>query len=587
MHRRWLVNRTNSEYLQFISRSASISPVFAQVLINRGIKTASDISLFLNPGITSLSDPFDLPDMRLAVDRIKTALRNSHRVLIHGDYDADGLTATAILLHALRKTGMDVHYFIPNRIIHGYGFNPPSVEIAKKLGAKLIITVDCGITSFEAVSKANQEGMDVIISDHHEPAKKTEVGSRKPEVKDQGSKDLAPSFELPEAVAIINPKISNLSSQISDLSGAGIAFKIAQAMAMEEDLLFDMDDCMSLCDLAALGTIADVVPLTGENRIIVKEGLKGIQNGYRQGIRSLKEIAGLNDREIKAGLLSYTMVPRINAAGRIADSSEVVRLFLSDSDNETSALSSWLDHMNTERQRIEEEVYQQALEAMRADIQGQAIVLYGEGWHQGVLGIVASRIAEEFYKPTFVFSIEKGIAKGSARSIPSFDLCNGLSQCRHILLSFGGHKQAAGVKMTADSIPAFKEMFDQIIRESLTGDDMVKTVEIDADVFLSDINHSLVKELSLLEPLGHGNPDPLLGSRMLEVISPRIVGNNHLKMKLRHRAYSVDAIGFDMGGLFENLHLSTTIDAAFTPAFNDWNGSRYLQLILRAFRPSP
>ena len=536
------------------------------------------------------SDPFELPSMKAAVARVKLALHRHERILIHGDYDTDGLTATAIMLQALRGIGLDACYFIPNRMLHGYGFNNPAVDMAIKLGAKLIITVDCGINSFEAVSCAGKAGIDVIITDHHEPTLSTEQAMSNeqegPSITNYKSQITNHYFKVPAAVAVINPKLEAHKSKLSNLSGAGVAFKFAEALAMEGGLPYSKDDVIPLLDLAALGTMADVVPLTGENRIIVKEGLKFIHAGSRPGIRALKEVSGLNGKETRAGRLSFTLVPRINAAGRIADSQDVVKLLMSESEEESLALSSWLDNLNRRRQEIEGEVYQEALERLREADMASAIVLSGEGWHQGVLGIVASRIAEEFYRPAFIFSLENGIAKGSARSIPSFDICKGLAESRDLLLSFGGHKQAAGIKLKTEDLPAFEHAISGIVKGCLNESELQPVLEIDADIRLSEVTHELVAEFSLLEPFGFGNPEPLVGVKSLEVVSPRIVGNKHLKMRLKKESMSLDAIGFDMAGLLEELQASTVADAVFTPAINDWNNGRGLQLIVKAIRPS-
>ncbi|GAB4407099.1 MAG: single-stranded-DNA-specific exonuclease RecJ [Thermodesulfovibrionales bacterium] len=590
MNRRWFINRTNPEYINYLSRAVSISPILAQVLINRGIKTPDGINDFLHSGITSLSDPSDLPDMDVAVERIKNALSRNERVLVHGDYDTDGLTATAIMVHALRTIGMDVHYFIPNRMVHGYGFNPSSVDAAEKLGVKLIITVDCGIASFDAAAYAKGKGIDVIITDHHEPVISNEKAATSDELR-ATSKGYGVRYSLPYASAVINPKLKTDDYRLSVLSGAGIALKVVQALSMQQDMPISHDDFLSLLDLAALGTVADIVPLIGENRVILKEGLRYIHDAYRPGIRSLKEVSGLSGRDIKAELLSFTMVPRINAAGRLNDARDVIRLFLSDSIEESLSIAESLDRTNSERQRIEEEVYQEALSQLNTKGYDTAIVLYKEGWHMGVIGIVASRIAEEFYRPTFVFSIEGYTAKGSARSIPPFDIYKGLSACQDTLLSYGGHKQAAGINLYASNLSVFEEKINNIAKETLRDEDFIPSIEIDAEATLSVVSADLIRELSMLEPLGHGNPGPLLGARRLDVLNPRIVGNNHLKMTLRQtqgrqRALSIDAIGFDMGELLKGLDSVTSIDAAFTPTINEWNGGRYLQLNLKALRPS-
>jgi single-stranded-DNA-specific exonuclease len=551
----------------------------AQILINRGKKTPDEIHDFLNPMISNLSDPFELTGLRTAIERIKEALKRGEKVLVHGDYDADGLSATAIMVFTLKELGLDVSYFIPNRITHGYGFNLAGVEKAKELGAKLIITVDCGITSFEAVALSKREGIDVIITDHHEPltSQQSSVTSYESEV---GCKESL----LPDAVAIINPKLLSPDSRLSTLSGAGVAFKCAQAL----DIVYNSSCEMSnaLLDLAAIGTIADVIPITGENRIIVKEGLKLIEDEARPGVKALKKVSRIDGREIKSGLLPFTVIPRINAAGRASDAGNVVRLLLTDSDEEATDFASWLDGLNSERQRIEEEVYQEALFKLNNKGISSAIVLSSEGWHPGIIGIVASRIADAFYRPTFVISTEGNNALGSARSIPPFDIYEGLTGCREFLTRFGGHKQAAGFRLNSEDIPSFEEMINRIVGTTLMESDFIPSLEIDADVNLSHINFNLIKELKLLEPLGFGNPEPLLGSKGLEVYYPKVVGNNHLKMKLRQKSQSLDAIGFDMGAFFDRLEVSTTIDAVFTPFINEWEGGRFLQLNLKAFRPS-
>jgi len=596
MHRRWFVNRTNTEYVDYLSRAASISPVMAQILINRGIKTPKSIYDFLNPRISDLSDPFELIGLRSAVERVRTAVKRGETILVHGDYDADGLSATAILVYALKKIGSNVYYFIPNRIDHGYGFNLAGVEKAKELGAKLIITVDCGITSFEAVAISRKAGIDVIITDHHEPLRTTEQKRAKSlECKPAESREqdfYNPAFSqlshgsllLPDAVAIVNPKVSQPHSPISNLSGAGIAFKFSQALDISSHGSCEMSSF--LFDLTAIGTIADVIPITGENRIIVREGLKLIEDGARQGLRALKKISRITGGELKSGLLPFTIIPRINAAGRAADANDVVRLLLTDSEDEAVAISTWLDGLNSERQRIEEEVYQEALRKLEHKDARSAIVLSSEGWHPGIIGIVASRIVETFHRPAFIISVRGDSAIGSARSIPPFDIYEGLAGCGEFLLGFGGHKQAAGFRLKTDNISLFEERINRIAEENLIENDFTPSLEIDADVNLSRVTFNLIKEIKLLEPYGFGNPEPLLGSKSLEVVYPRVVGNNHLKMKLRQRSQFLDAIGFDMGSFFERLEVSTTIDAVFTPVINEWEGGRCLQLNLKAFRPS-
>lgn len=589
--KKWLVNRTNPEYVDYLSRAASVSPTFAQVLISRGLKTPGQIDTFLSPDTERLSDPFDLPGMREATERIIHANRQGERVLVHGDYDADGVSATAVLTEGLRRLGLDVQPFIPNRVAHGYGFGTAGVERAKETGAGLIITVDCGITSFEAVTAAKALGIDVIITDHHEPVRQiTGSGVQGPgSGKDSGEDDrcsmppdpgprtLAP-FLLPEAVAVINPKLVP-DSELSILSGAGVAFHLVRALLG--------NDANDLIDLAAIGTGADVVPLTGDNRIILREGLRLIRAGGRTGMQALKEAAGMKGDSFRTQSLYYMLIPRINAAGRIDDANEVVRLLTTQSEAEAEELALWLNRLNARRQEIEEAVYQDALKMLTAHgAEHDALVLAAEGWHPGVVGIVASRIAEQYCRPTFILTIENGVAKGSARSIPSFDIHLGLSRCGEVLTRFGGHKQAAGLSLPAGEIPRFREMISRVVRESLSEEDYAPSLRIDAAVALSGVTISLIDEFSRLEPFGYGNEEPLLASKGLDAAQPRIVGNNHLKMYLRQRGSGIDSIGFAMGDLLSSLEKNSRIDAAFMPAINEWNGGRYLQLNLRAIRPS-
>jgi len=576
MHRRWLVNRTNPEYVRYLSKAASISPVLAQIFINRGIKTSEEINSFLNPHVSQLSDPFNIRGVKKAVDRIITAMRNGEKILVHGDYDADGLSATAIMRLALKMLGADCHSFIPNRMEHGYGFTPPSVREAKQKGVSLILTVDCGITSFEAAGLCRKAGIDVIITDHHEPVRNLPPGARS---KESGEED----FLLPDALAIVNPKISNPGSPASDLSGAGIAFKVAHALAMVHDPRFPVHD---LFDLAAIGTMADVVPLTGENRLIVREGLRVIERGVRPGLQALKKVSGIDGKEIKTGLLLFTLIPRINAAGRLSDSGRVLDLLLAESGEEATDIAMWLDDINSERQQIEEKVYQEAVSQLARGEIDPVIVLSSEGWHRGVIGIVASRIAEEFYRPTVILSTEGPISKGSARSIPSFDLFRALSDCKEFLKNFGGHKQAAGLELESRNIPSFAECINRLANDMLTERDFVPLLQIDADVDLTDITFNLTREFEMLEPFGFGNPAPLLGCKGLEILHARIVKDHHLKMKLRKKNQSIDAIGFSMASHFEKLGTANIVDAVFIPTVNEWEGLKCLQLNLKALRPS-
>ncbi len=563
---KWLLNRTNPDYVEYVARLASVSLPMAQVLINRGLKTSEHLDAFLNPTLVKLSDPFDLPDMRLAVARIESARQRGERVLVCGDYDADGVSATAILIEAFRALGMKADFFIPHRILHGYGFGPSGVERAKITGAGLIVTVDCGISAFDTVALANSFGIDVIVTDHHEPV---------------GTNDKA-GFVRPDAVAVVNPKLLDGDTDLKHLCGAGVAFKLAQALFENR-----IDDIHHLLDLAAIGTSADVVPLVGDNRIFIREGIRLIEQNARIGIRALKEAAGLKPDFFKMSFLPYVLIPRINAAGRVDDASMVVSLFTTKSPDEAGEYARCLHALNARRQEIEQVVLNEAGVQIQEQISSQGpFLLAGEGWHPGVLGIVASRIADQYYRPVFVFSTERGIAKGSARSIPSFNLYQALSECGHLLTRFGGHKQAAGLSLPAERLPEFRARIAEIMGTVLTDDDYVRAIEIDAALNMPDITFSLVDEITRLEPFGCGNAEPVFGCRGLEAINARIVGNNHLKMHLRQNGRGVDSIGFDLGGHFDLVDGGARIDAAFLPVLNAWEGGRSVQLNLRAIRAS-
>ena len=584
MHRRWLVNRTNPEFIQHLATTASVSPLLAQILINRGIKTGGDIRSYLSHGIADLSDPFAMQGMKEAVVRITEASRHGEKVLVHGDYDADGLTATALLLKALNLAGIETCYFIPNRMEHGYGFHPASIKKARLSGASLIITVDCGITSFETAEICRREGIDLVITDHHEPAAAHETQAD--ETAPPAHFPLHQNFRVPDALAVINPKLSAADCRLSTLSGAGIALKLSHAIFMS---FYKNDPDSMLRDLlvlAALGTTADVVPLTGENRIIVKEGLTLIGSGICPGIQSLKRLAGIEGKRPSAGLLSFSLIPRINAAGRMADANDVIKLFLTDSVEEADRLSLWLDTLNSRRQQIEEKAYQEARSLLEEKGAGPVIVLASEKWHKGVIGIVASRLAEALYRPAFIFSLEDGIARGSARSIPSFNLYSALTGCKEFLRRFGGHKMAAGMEMELKNLASFEKCMNRLAEERLSGADLVPSLEIDADVDFADIGFHLTEEFTKLEPFGYGNPEPILGSKELEVLFPKILKDVHLKIKLRKKNRSLDAIGFNMAPLLTMLGPAGPVDAAFTLFVNEWEGKSSLQLNLKALRPS-
>ncbi|MEW6599936.1 MAG: single-stranded-DNA-specific exonuclease RecJ [Nitrospirota bacterium] len=560
MHRNWLVSKTNQEFLAYLSHKVSISPVLAQVLVNRGMKDEGMIREFLYPSLNNMHDPFLMQDMRAAVDRLKSAIKKSETVLVHGDYDADGITAAALLVSTLGKLGLKTCYHIPNRITEGYGLSIKGIEKAAALNANLIITADCGISSEAEVASAVSKGIDVIVTDHHEPPDR-----------------------LPVAAAVIDPHRNGSVYPFKNLAGVGVAFKLVQALVQDMGRNdFNMEE---LLDLVALGTIADSVPLIGENRIFVTYGLRRINDSIaRTGILALKEAAGVNGGS-RAGSLSFSLIPRINAAGRLDDAGEVVELFLTDDRDRAGAIAHVLEEQNRTRQRIEADVLKDALSMISRDDPGPSIVLASPDWHPGVIGIVASRLVDMFYRPVFLFSVSGSVAKGSARSIAPFHLYRAIAGCSELLLGYGGHRQAAGLRLNLENLPLFHEKMNRIVKDNLTPEDMVPVLEIDAAVRFSDLTFNLTNELALLEPYGDSNKQPVLGARGIEVVSQKIVGNNHLKMQLRQADHSIDTIGFSMGKQIDNLGKASALDIAFVLGVNEWNGSRNLQLQLRGIRP--
>lgn len=561
--KRWVLKKTNAEFVGHLSREAGVSSVVAQILINRGMRDAPSVREFLlRSDSTSLKKTFELLGMRESAGAIWDAIQRRTRIFVHGDYDADGLTSTAIVVGGLRALGAEVDYFIPNRFKDGYGFNPPSVKRASDAGCGLIVTVDCGISAFEASEAAKAAGIDVVVTDHHEPVIDPESGIA----------------VLPHALAIVNPKLMGASGP--ELSGAGVALKLIEALGELSGTL----DASLYYDMAALGTLADSVPLTGENRLIVLRGIEDIKAGQRIGIAALRAVAGPSERAINSTFLNFTVVPRINAAGRLSDASQVVELLLADSMEQATGIARELDRLNTERQKVEEGVLREALSRIEQEGYGNAIVLEGAHWHEGVIGIVASKLVDRFYRPTVIISVADQKARGSGRSIPDFDMFKGLGECSDLLMGFGGHRQAAGVAIRPGEIDAFRVRLNEVVGSAIK--EFAPTVEIDAAVTLGEVTTRLIEEIEGMAPFGYGNPQPVLGARGLEVAGVRIVGNNHLKLRLRHKGSMLDAIGFDMGELQAMVEDSPTVDAAFCVSINEWEGRRSPQLQLKALRES-
>jgi len=549
----WVVVKTNQDYLQYLSRCLNISIPLAQVLVSRGLKDINEIYSFLNPSI-DLIDPFSISGVYEATNIIKEAIKSGKKIFINGDYDADGLTGTAILYDILKKMGAQVFYHIPHRIQHGYGLTQASIEEAKKRSSELIITVDCGIRDFETVQYAKRQGIDTIITDHHEPLR------------------IEGKLVLPDALTIINPKIDE-NSPYASLAGVGVAFMLAMAL--------NRDEAMQYLDLVTLGTYADMVPLNTVNRALIKQGWSLIENSCRPSIKILREIAGVSSN-IKNFHLSYCLIPRINAPGRIAHAGDVVRFFTSEDFNEIENIGQWLNQINSLRQKTEEKIMVEIERKLEREFNNEPVIVFWGDWHIGVVGTVASKLVERFNRPVFIIAIDEDKAKGSARAPQGVDLQKLLFGCKDLLIRFGGHKQAAGVMLYKEKLNEFKERICSLAESLIV--EQRNILQLDAAVNLEEVNEKVTEEIKLLEPFGEGNREPLFGAKELTVVNLRKVGNNHLKMFLRQNGSSISAIGFDMGD--ENILEGSLIDAAFTPAMNEWEGMKTLQLQLKAIRRS-
>ncbi|MCI4626771.1 MAG: single-stranded-DNA-specific exonuclease RecJ [Candidatus Magnetoovum sp. WYHC-5] len=560
MQKKWFLKRKNQQYVDYIAKATNIHPVLVKVLLNRDINTPQKISAFYNDGLEVLCAPYEIDGMEMAVVRTLKAIQQKENVLVCGDYDADGVTATSIMVTTLLSIGACVSYFIPNRFEDGYGFHMSALKIAKKLNVTLIITVDCGITAFETIENAKKLNIDVIVTDHHEPRF-----------------DENNNVILPKAFAIINPKIDcKQTKPYSSLTGAGLALKMSMGLFEGS---FD-----HLVEMAAIGTIADVAPLTDENRTIVKKGMEALTKSKNLGIRTLLQQASLKANKLTPSALSFSIIPRINAAGRLHSAEAAVKLFLTDSDTEASLLATQLDKLNTERQKLEETVLKQAIAKIEHNSFENVILVWDDKWHEGVLGIVASRLVEKYNRPAFVFTVKNNTLKGSARSVNPLDLCHSISTCDKWLIKYGGHKQAAGLQLQLENIPHFEEEMNAYINQNFSKEDFTPSIMIDADVSLKDLSFQLVKEMEKLSPFGTGNPEPLLASKNLQINKAKIVGKNHLKCQLASNGCSIEAIAWDCGNLLSEINIDNKVDAVFSPSINDWNGNKHVQLCIRDIR---
>jgi len=556
----WALREADESSVKRLSEELCISPITARFLAARGIACAREASIFLRPGLEQIPDPSSMPGMDAAVSCIGEALTSGRRIGIFGDYDVDGVTAAALLADFLKSLGHDPAVMLPERLERGYGIDAQAVDGLTRRGAKLIITVDNGIRATAAAARARELGIDLVVTDHH-----------------------VPEGPLPDAAAIVNPKLIEGCSPFKDLSGCGVAFMLAIALrrSLRESgaLPSPEPNLRELLDVVALGTIADIMPLTGINRVLTAFGLDELKRAKRPGLRALIEISGAWPQDMNPGIVTYRLAPRINAAGRMGSAARALGLLLTDDDREARSVARDLDRANGERQRLEERALREATRMI--DVAGtvpDGIVVHSKGWHVGVIGIVAAKLVERYGRPAVVISLDPSPPRGSARSPEGIDLLGALSPCAGCLVQYGGHAQAAGLTIEQDMICDFTMHFtDACGRQGRSAGR--PSLEIDACVAAGDIDEELVGELMTCAPFGVGNPEPVLALRGVTVTDARTVGGGHLKLSVSSGEGAFEAIGFNMADMMPAQ--STAVDIAFTPQFNTWNGRTAIQLKIK------
>jgi single-stranded-DNA-specific exonuclease len=532
--RHWKIKDVSDELsVQRLTDSLNISPILARLLVLRDINTFNQAKQFFRPSLDSIHDPFLMDEMESATTRVITALTENQKICIYGDYDVDGTCATALLYMFLKELDANVEFYIPRRLEEGYGISTTAIDIVKEKGTQLMIAVDCGITAITETDYANQLGIDVIICDHHQPKE-----------------------DIPKAFAVLDPLKPGCNYPFKYLSGAGVAFKLAQGLC---ERIGKRGLPLKYLDLVALAGAADIVPLIDENRILVNEGLNQINLNPRPGIEALIEMGRLQTGQLTSGQIVFTLAPRINAVGRLGDAERAVNLLIATNKKDALKLAEVLETENYERRKIDVDTFEAAKELVDSQIdldEELAIVLHNEHWHPGVIGIVASRLVEKYYRPSVLLTTIDGIAKGSARSINGFNIYEALQKCNDLLLHFGGHQAAAGLAMEVDKIDEFRIRLNEVLKSSITSEDLSEEISIDSKIRFSEITPKFLRILEQFSPFGPGNLRPVFLSESVHVANvPRIVGNNHLVANFKQSGTDkvFDAIGFNMGDHYDMI----------------------------------
>ena len=560
MNKKWECYEIEEAQVNSLIEKYKLNSILAKILVNKGITEKEDIDLFVNPTRKDFYDPFLMPDMEITVNRILKAIEDKEKIIIYGDYDADGITSTTVLKNFLEERGLEVGTYIPNRLDEGYGLNKNAIKSIYDQGYRLIITVDCGISGTEEIEYANSLGIETLITDHHEP---TEV--------------------LPNALAVVDAKRKDNKYPFNQLAGVGVVFKLIQAISIKLNL--EEKEFLKYLDIVCIGTISDIVPLVDENRVIAKLGLKLIAQTKNIGLKALLEVIGFSN--IDSSAISFGVAPRINACGRMGNEKVALDLFLSKDYAEAKKLAIRLNEYNIERQTIEKQIFDEAVQKVEANEKDKTCVIVGsKGWHHGIIGIVASKITDMYFKPSILVCFEDGEGKGSGRSIPGFDLHEALMKCEKHLEKFGGHSMAVGVTLKESEFESFKNELEEYAKENEI-DKIQPVIKIDSELSLKDVSIDSVKSLSMVEPYGEANKMPLFLFKNLKINSIRALSEGkHLKLTLKEDNYMINAIGFNMGELSEKYLLDDKVDIVGNLDLNVYNGNENVQIILKDIRKS-
>ena len=560
MNKKWECYDVDEEKVKELAEKYNINELLAKILVNKKITEKKDIELFTNPTRKDFLDPFLMPDMEIAVERILKAIKSKESIIIYGDYDADGITSITVLKSYLEERGLEVATYIPNRLDEGYGLNNKAIEKIYNDGYKLMITVDCGITGIDEINYANSLGIETIITDHHEPAE-----------------------EIPKAIAVVDAKRKDNKYPFNQLAGVGVVFKLIQAISIKLDL--EEKEYLKYLDIVCIGTISDIVPLVDENRIIAKLGLKLVAQTKNIGLKALLEIIGF--KKIDSGAVSFGIAPRINACGRMGNEQLALDLFLCKDYELAKKLAMKLNEYNVERQAIEKNIFDEVVENIeKNEKENSCIIIGNEGWHHGIIGIVASKVTEMYFRPSILVCFEEGIGKGSGRSIPGFDLHEALMNCSSKLEKFGGHAMAVGVTLKKENFDEFKKELETYAKKCEI-DKIVPIINIDSEVSLKNVSIENVKSLSVLEPYGEANKMPMFLFKNLKINSIRALSEGkHLKLTIKADGYMIDAIGFNIGSLAEEYLLDDKVDVVGNLDINSFNGNENVQIIIKDIRKS-